>query len=449
MSVVDRRPPNAGPGLMRFSITASVMLLSFCFLSGDAVVDPDTVLSASNNEICTMGFPARRDQHYYNEVDGQKSPSHRKTDGSGDPSYERVIDHSVIPCQAHQKAGCNYGLSGVHCDSTCDHQGREPRWCDWQPLPFETYGPGEYVGPSRQQHVHTYRLRVGDDLDLIYRLTRNETSEPYELNVGDRIRIESLTDDKLDRELEILHDGMITLRLLGQVRASRLTVEQLRQSIEEKYKKYYKVPAITVTPLEVNTRLNDLRDTVDSRQGIGGQALRVKVSPDGTVQLPALGSVPAQGLTMAELKAEIDERYAQDIQGIEVTPVLSSYAPRYVFVLGEVVQSGRYTLEGPTTVMGAISLAGGWNNGGNVRHVVVFRRDANWRLMATKLDLGGALYGKRPCPADEIWVRDSDIVLVPKSELLQATDFIELIFTRGIYGVLPFTGASLIELTTL
>jgi len=297
--------------------------------------------------------------------------------------------------------------------------------------------------------VHTYRLRVGDDLDLIYRLTRNETSEPYELNVGDKIRIESLTDEKLDRELEILHDGMITLRLLGQVRASRLTVEQLRQNIEEKYKKYYKVPAITVTPLEVNTRLNDLRDTVDSRQGIGGQALRVKVSPDGTVQLPALGSVPAQGLTMAELKAEIDERYAQDIQGIEVTPVLSSYAPRYVFVLGEVVQSGRYTLEGPTTVMGAISLAGGWNNGGNVRHVVVFRRDANWRLMATKLDLGGALYGKRPCPADEIWVRDSDIVLVPKSDLLQATDFIELIFTRGIYGVLPFTGASLIELTTL
>jgi polysaccharide export outer membrane protein len=63
--------------------------------------------------------------------------------------------------------------------------------------------------------------------------------------------------------------------------------------------------------------------------------------------------------------------------------------------------------------------------------------------MATQLDLRGAMIGKKPCPADEIWVRDSDIVLVPKSHIQLSNDFIELVFTRGIYGVVPMNGVSI------
>jgi len=363
---------------------------------------------------------------------------------------------SQAPAPAYPHPGCQGGYSpfcgagggypvcypegiytGVHCDGHCR---REPHWHHEAPIPFETLAQGEYVGPSRTEHVFRYRLRVDDELALIYRLTREETSEPYELNVGDEIRVESLTDKNLDRDLSIQPDGDITVRLLGQVRAARLTIPQLTESLEEQYKKYYKTPSISVTPLKVNTRLEDLRATVDGRQGVGGQQLTTRISPDGTVQLPALGSVPAQGLTLDELKEEIDARYAATIQGIEVTPVLTARAPRYVFVLGEVRVPGRYELTGPTTAMQAIALGGGWNNGGNVRHMVIFRRDDNWRLMATRLDLQGALFGKRPCPADELWVRDSDIVLVPKSDLLRSADFINLVFTRGFYGVLPMNG---------
>jgi polysaccharide export outer membrane protein len=146
-------------------------------------------------------------------------------------------------------------------------------------------------------------------------------------------------------------------------------------------------------------------------------------------------------LSLEELKREIDERYAQFVGGIEVTPVLSNRAPRYVYVVGEVRQPGRYELQAPTTVMQSIALAGGWNNGGNLREIVVFRRDENWQLMATKLDVRGALLGKRPCPADEIWLRDSDLIVVPKSALMLTNDFIELVFTRGIYGVVPFNAS--------
>ena len=315
---------------------------------------------------------------------------------------------------------------------------------DWQ-----SFAQGEYVGHARLAHVYEYRIRVDDRIAFVFRLTREETSQPYELQVGDRIRIESLTgdnvaatedspeNDNIGRELIIQPDGTISLPLLGQVRAAGMTIDALRQHLEERYKKYYKVPAITVTPLEVNMRLQDLIESVDAREGSGGLQLEVSVTPAGKLYLPGLGSIMAQGQTLEELKFEIDARYAATIPGVAVTPVLVERAPRFVFVLGEVGTPGRFTLNGPTTLMGAIALAGGWNQGANLRQVVVFRRGDDWRMLATMLDVKGALYGRRPAPADEIWINDSDIVVVPKTPLQATDEAIDQLFTRGLYGIFP------------
>ena len=54
------------------------------------------------------------------------------------------------------------------------------------------------------------------------------------------------------------------------------------------------------------------------------------------------------------------------------------------------------------------------------------------------LDLRGALYARRPAPSDEIWLRDADIVLVPKSPLREFDDALEIVFTRGFYAIFPF-----------
>ncbi|HUY32764.1 MAG TPA: polysaccharide biosynthesis/export family protein [Pirellulales bacterium] len=353
-------------------------------------------------------------------------------------------DSQIQLCEALGPAS-PYAIQGLDCaDGKCGEQG----WGAARPINWQSYAQGEYVGHQRTAHVDSYLLRVDDELEFVFRLTREETSRPYQLNVGDEIRVESFTDEKLDRDLAIQPDGTITLRLLGQVRATLRSVDQLRQELEERYKKFYKTPAITVTPLKVNTRLEDLRATVDSRMGFGGQSRRAKVTPEGTIQLPLVGSVPAQGLTLDELKRELDERYATaKIEGFEATPVLATRAPRYVYVLGEVKLPGRYELVGPTTAMQAISLAGGWNYGGNLWKTVVFRRGDDWRLMATMLDLRGALYGKRPCPADEIWLNDSDIVLVPKTRLLVSNNVIDMLFTHGLWGIVPFSTSTSFSIT--
>ena len=72
--------------------------------------------------------------------------------------------------------------------------------------------------------------------------------------------------------------------------------------------------------------------------------------------------------------------------GFEITPVLTDRAPRSVYVLGEVQKPGKFTLDAPTTVIQAIALAGSWNIGANLKQVIVFRRDDEWRLMATRVE---------------------------------------------------------------
>jgi polysaccharide export outer membrane protein len=369
-----------------------------------------------------------------------------------DPPSARVASktpeerHEILLCQALGPAApCP--IRGVDCaGGCCSRRGWESARC----IAWQAYAQGEYVGHARLAHVPEYRLRVDDRLDITYRLTREETTAPYRLNVGDEVQVESFTDADINRNLLIQPDGTITLRLLGQVHATGHTVTQLRDVLEERYKKYYKIPAITVTPLKVNTKLEDLRAVIDRRAGIGGQSQFVRVTPEGTVSLPAIGTVPAQGLTLPELQSELNERYRAVVEGIQIIPILAERASRYVYVLGEVNTPGRFELTGPTTAIQALSMAGSWRVGANLRQIVVFRRSDDWRLLATMIDLEAALFGHQPCPAGEIWIDDSDVVIVPKGKILIADDFIDLVFTRGIYGVFPVsTQISFTKLSSL
>ncbi len=340
-------------------------------------------------------------------------------------------------CDSGCGNGCQRPIYGVDCANgcACGEQG----WNAWGPIPWQAFGQGEYVGPHRPSHVDIYRVRVDDSIEFVYRLTREATDRPYQLQVGDVMRIESIVDPNLTREVTVQPDGTITALHIGRVRAAGRTVDELKADLEDKYLHGggYKIIDLTISPSKVNTKLEDLRAAVDSRFFTGGQGKLVRVSPEGTIRLPVIEAVHVVGLTLDEVMMEVNARYAAKIDGIEVTPILQNRAPRFIYVLGEVKQSGRFTMEAPTSVMQSLSLAGGWNQGANLREVVVFRRGEDWRLLATRIDIRGAVYGKSPSPADEIWLRDSDIIVVPKTAIQRNDEFIDQVFTKGIYGVIP------------
>jgi len=349
------------------------------------------------------------------------------------------------PIQEYGNAGVNdpparmmLGVDGRICEP-----GREPRWRDGRPIPFESFSYGEYIGPHRTPHVPEYRVRVRDQLEFVYMLTRQQMNHEYRFGVGDTMAVSApaTLEELRQPAVTILPDGSVSLPQIGRLIAAGKTLSKFQEEVNQRYVKFgVREPQVVIQGVTINTRLQDLRDAVDARAGVGGQSRAAEVAPDGTIQLPLIHSVPAVGLTLKELAREVNARYAQHVNGIEVTPILVERAPRVAYVLGEVAQPGRIDLVGPTSAMQAIALAQGWNVGGNIRQIIIFRRDANWNLIATRLDLGGALNGKRPYPADEIWIRDGDIVLVPKTPILRLAEAIDLYIGRTIYTVFPNQG---------
>lgn len=339
---------------------------------------------------------------------------------------------------------CQPCIRGVDCAASC---GPEQTWEDMRPVDFNSYAQGGYAGPARLAHLGQYRLRPGDQIQVVYLITRRQVGGAYRLEVGDEVLIESVSDADLTRGtlengLQIQPDGTITVRILGQVHAAGLTVDALRKQLETQYAKYYDDPTIDVTPVTTNTLASDIRNAVGGQSGLNRQAIDVTVMPDGKVRLPGIGEVCVQGFTLSEMKSEINLRYEQTVVGLEAEPNLTVQAPHFVHVLGEVRTPNRVQLNSPTTVLGAISSVGGQLPGANLRQVVVFRRAEDWRLISTMLDLQGAVYGKRPTPADEIWLRDGDVIIVPAKTIVRFNWFVQQVFRDGIYGIVPFGGLS-------
>jgi polysaccharide export outer membrane protein len=193
--------------------------------------------------------------------------------------------------------------------------------------------------------VSSYYLRVNDLITLIHIASRRKSAEAYRLGVGDRLRVESSVDESLERELVIQPDGNITLPIVGEVAAAGRTIRELRDDLVGIFREAQRQPDITVTPLDINTGVRDIIQAVTSVIGSNGQTKDLRVTPEGTNQAPGLGSVYVQGMTIEELRDELEARYAAVYgPGLLITPALTQRATSYVFVGGEITTPGRYTL---------------------------------------------------------------------------------------------------------
>jgi polysaccharide export outer membrane protein len=293
---------------------------------------------------------------------------------------------------------------------------------------------------ARDAHVPEYRVRVDDVVELLYELRREGIGARYRLAVGDSIRIQSATVPALNRTLVVEPDGYVTAPIVGRVSANSKTVSELRDDLMQAASASVRESELFVTPEKLYTELNEFQSSFSGFQTHGELVYPARVSPDGTLQLPALETLPAAGLTLSEIEREAEARYDQRQLSCNITARLRQRAPSYITILGEVRFPSRVPLTTPVSVTNAIAIGGGWINGANLKNVVVLRRDDNWRLLATSLDLRDSLNAKSTVNAHEIWLRDGDTVIVPKTKLRRLDDAILLAFTNGLYRTVPIDG---------
>jgi len=102
---------------------------------------------------------------------------------------------------------------------------------------------------------------------------------------------------------------------------------------------------------------------------------KVTVRPDGKISLPLIGDVQASGLTTEELKTVVTQRMKDYIATPEVSVLVSAINSYFYYITGEVVKPGKYPLKERTTVLQAISMAGGFTPFASKNGMSLFRKD--------------------------------------------------------------------------
>jgi polysaccharide export outer membrane protein len=136
----------------------------------------------------------------------------------------------------------------------------------------------------------------------------------------------------------------------------------------------------------------------------------VVVRPDGMVTLPLLNDIKAAGHTPEQFREEVAKAAGQFIEDPNVTIVVRQINSRKVFVTGQVVKAGTFSLTSPTTVMQAIAMAGGLSEFARASDIVVMRT-VGGKTQTLKFNYKDVIRGRRL--EQNIQLQPGDTVVVP------------------------------------
>lgn len=97
------------------------------------------------------------------------------------------------------------------------------------------------------------------------------------------------------------------------------------------------------------------------------------VRPDGMISLPLIGDVQASGLTAAQVSDQISKRLAEYKENPSVSVSVKEINSYFIYVVGEVVRPGKYSLKSYATVLQGVSLAGGFTQYASRNRMAVVR----------------------------------------------------------------------------
>lgn len=164
--------------------------------------------------------------------------------------------------------------------------------------------------------------------------------------------------------------------------------------------------------------------------GIGINSITVGL--DGYVQLPYVGSVKMEGLTLDEAKAVLMDSLTQYLRIPDLSLVITNYGPRKVYVMGEVVKPGIQDMAiDNMNAYAALASAGGWARKGRSTRIQIMRvidgtmyyRTLNMKAYTVKHDL-----------TQNVEIEDGDIIYVPRSNGIKLdTDVLPYINAWALY----------------
>lgn len=250
----------------------------------------------------------------------------------------------------------------------------------------------------------------------------------YRVGVKDVLRITVFGQDDLTRSVTVAPDGTLPFPLIGAIPAAGLTAGQLETRLKELLGRDYLVdPQVSVSVQEYRSQRVFVLGEVDkpgaypltgqvtlvdilSQAGGPGKAAgrQLLVIRGAKTEGPSAPGASGSTTIRVTLKRLLEGDRAENV-------VLQSgdtiFIPKTtsVFVLGEVVKPGAYTLEKDTSPLEAITLAGGLTDSAASSGVKLLRKRDAGAQETIELDLTGA-----DPRAREIFLAEGDTLLVPR-----------------------------------
>ena len=136
----------------------------------------------------------------------------------------------------------------------------------------------------------------------------------------------------------------------------------------------------------------------------------VLVLPDGTISFPLVGIIEAADRTPAQVRDELKEKLSRLIPDPEINLTVSAVEGNNIFIIGKVIQPGRFQMIRPTDVVQALSLAGGFTTYAETEDIRILRRIGN-KLKVINFDYTQIADGK--ALETNILLQSGDTIVVP------------------------------------
>ncbi len=132
-----------------------------------------------------------------------------------------------------------------------------------------------------------------------------------------------------------------------------------------------------------------------------------EVGRDGSLSLPELGPINVTGLTFREFREDVRQRVAETIIGTQVSISVADVKKIQIFVLGDIVRPGSYSISSLSTISSALYASGGISEIGSFRGIELKRSGKT----VSRLDLYDLLL--RGDTSNDTRLLSGDVIFVP------------------------------------
>lgn len=134
--------------------------------------------------------------------------------------------------------------------------------------------------------------------------------------------------------------------------------------------------------------------------------MRQTVRPDGKISMPLIGDFNVNGLTPNQIREELTSQLKQYVLNPSIMVEVLAVRSKKFTITGEIGRPGAYPLTGPTTVMDAITNAGGFRDFANRKKITIIRGEER-----IKFNYNDVIKGKNR--EQNIELLDGDLIVVP------------------------------------